>query len=174
MSWLADGRCSEDAFSFSGLAVGHWVAGFLADLKGRRLPIVLGYLGISLLSLFMTMSSGYSSMVFLRILHGIACGIGVPPAMSMIAEIMPSDWRPFMFIIFWSFTAVGETYAAVGLVIFMPELKEESWKQADKQTWTNIKLSDLNVYPEEPKDRNLRLDFEHLSCVSKRCRKIER
>jgi len=120
----------QDAFSFTGLAVGHSVAGFLADLKGRRLPIVLGYLGISLLSLFMTMSSGYSSMVALRILHGIACGIGVPPAMSMIAEIMPSDWRPFMFIVFWSFTAVGETYAAAGMVIFMPELKEDSWKQA--------------------------------------------
>lgn len=125
-SWQAG---SLDAFSFTGLAVGHSVAGFLADLKGRRLPIVLGYLGISLLSLFMTMSSGYSSMVALRILHGIACGIGVPPAMSMIAEIMPSDWRPFMFIIFWSFTAVGETYAAAGMVIFMPELKEDSWKQ---------------------------------------------
>ena len=109
----------QDAFSFTGLAVGHYVAGFLADLKGRRLPIVLGYLGISLLCLFMTMSSGYKSMVFLRILHGIACGIGVPPAMSMIAEIMPNDWRPFMFIIFWSFTAVGETYGAAGLVIFM-------------------------------------------------------
>lgn len=120
---------SLDACSFTGLAVGHSVAGFLADLKGRRLPIVLGYLGISLLSLFMTMSSGYSSMVALRILHGIACGIGVPPAMSMIAEIMPSDWRPFMFIVFWSFTAVGETYAAAGMVIFMPELKEDSWKQ---------------------------------------------
>ena len=120
---------SLDAFSFTGLAVGHYVAGFLADLKGRRLPLVLGSPGISLLCLFMTMSSGYKSMVFLRILHGIACGIGVPPAMSMIAEIMPNDWRPFMFIIFWSFTAVGETYGAAGLVIFMPELKEDAWKQ---------------------------------------------
>ena len=125
----------QDAFSFTGLAVGHYVAGFLADLKGRRLPIVLGYLGISLLCLFMTMSSGYKSMVFLRILHGIACGIGVPPAMSMIAEIMPNDWRPFMFIIFWSFTAVGETYGAAGLVIFMPELKEDAWKQVHRNLY---------------------------------------
>ncbi|CAK8995387.1 unnamed protein product [Durusdinium trenchii] len=122
---------SLDAFSFSGLAIGHYVAGFLADLKGRRLPIVLGYLGISLVGLFMTLASGYKSMVLLRIFHGIACGVGVPPAMSMIAEIMPSDWRPFMFIIFWSFTAVGETYAALGLIIFMPSLTEStSWKQA--------------------------------------------
>ena len=121
---------NQDAFSFTGLALGHSVAGFLADLKGRRLPIVLGYLGITLLSLFMTMSSGYASMVALRILHGIACGIGVPPAMSMIAEIMPSDWRPFMFIIFWSFTAVGESYATAGMVFFMPNLTEDSWKQA--------------------------------------------
>ncbi|CAJ1335761.1 unnamed protein product [Effrenium voratum] len=121
---------SLDAFSFTGLALGHYVAGFVADLKGRRLPMVLGYLGISLCSLFMTMASGYKSMVLLRVLHGFSCGLGVPPAMSMIAEIMPADWRPFMFITFWSFTAVGETYACSGLVAFMPNLQESCWKQA--------------------------------------------
>lgn len=120
---------TEDAFSFTGLALGHSVAGFVADLKGRRLPMVLGYLGISLCSLFMTMASGYKSMVLLRVLHGFSCGLGVPPAMSMIAEIMPADWRPFMFITFWSFTAVGETYACSGLVAFMPNLQESCWKQ---------------------------------------------
>jgi len=121
---------SLDAFSFSGLAVGHYIAGFLADLKGRRLPMILAYLGMTLTGIFMTMASGYKSVVFLRLLHGAACGLGVPPAMSMIAEIIPSSWRQLMFVIFWSFTAVGETYAAFGLILFMPELIEDCcWKQ---------------------------------------------
>lgn len=132
-SWQAG---SLDAFSFLGLALGHYVAGFLADLRGRRLPMVLSFLGMTLGSVLMTLATGYEAMVMLRLLHGLCCGLGVPPAASMIAETVPSAWRRFVFVLFWSSTALGETYACCGLMLYMPNLTETAWKQA--VLWTSL------------------------------------
>ncbi|CAE6953171.1 Slc22a1 [Symbiodinium sp. CCMP2592] len=154
-SWQAG---TLDAFSFLGLALGHYVAGFLADLRGRRLPVVLSFLGMTLGSLLMTLAAGYEAMATLRLLHGLCCGLGVPPAASMIAETSPSAWRRFVFVLFWSSTALGETYACFGLMLYMPNLTETAWKQA--VLWTSLPAFLMLLH-----SQLLREDSPHWLCV---------
>eukprot|EP00441_Pelagodinium_beii_P047024 CAMPEP_0197621560 /NCGR_PEP_ID=MMETSP1338-20131121/2119_1 /TAXON_ID=43686 ORGANISM="Pelagodinium beii, Strain RCC1491" /NCGR_SAMPLE_ID=MMETSP1338 /ASSEMBLY_ACC=CAM_ASM_000754 /LENGTH=1048 /DNA_ID=CAMNT_0043191069 /DNA_START=124 /DNA_END=3270 /DNA_ORIENTATION=- len=114
-----------DSLSYGGFALGSYFSGFLADLHGRRLTVVLSSLGITLAAILMSRASGYYSLVVTRILHGTFCGLGGPASLAMLSEIIPGEWRSVMFIMFMSFQALGELYACCGLMMYMPDLKND-------------------------------------------------
>lgn len=114
-----------DATTLGGLALGGTVSGFVADLYGRRVAIVIAQVLMLLSCIFMTMSEGFISMVVFRLAHGISCGLGIPASMAMLSESFPTTWRTAAFILYWSCSALGEVYASAGMLLFMPELEEE-------------------------------------------------
>jgi len=106
-----------------GLAVGALSSGPLGDGYGRRLPVLLGYCGIILVSLctFDFVQSLYMLYV-MRFFFGFFAGIGLPTACICISEVSPSTSRnsasaalglPFIF---------GSVWSALGLMIWMPDL----------------------------------------------------
>eukprot|EP00930_Biecheleria_cincta_P024096 TRINITY_DN17297_c1_g1_i1.p1 TRINITY_DN17297_c1_g1~~TRINITY_DN17297_c1_g1_i1.p1 ORF type:complete len:1064 (+),score=147.42 TRINITY_DN17297_c1_g1_i1:413-3193(+) len=111
--------------TLGGLAIGNTISGFVADLYGRRVAIVMAHVLLVLSCIFMTMSEGFISMVILRLCHGIACGLGIPASMTMLSETVPTAWRTAVFILYWSCTFLGEVYASAGMLLFMPMLEEE-------------------------------------------------
>jgi len=82
-------------------------------------------LGMTLSAIGMSRASGYFSLVVTRALHGIFCGLGGPSSLAMLSEIIPGEWRSVMFIMFTSFQSLGDFYACCGLMLYMPDLKND-------------------------------------------------
>lgn len=121
---------SLPALAFAGLAKGTSSSGALSDLCGRRTAILISYLCVVMAGGLSSMAAGYTSMAILNFLQGLACGLGVPAAMSMVSEITPLKYRPVMFICLTSFFTLGELYLCTGLLIWMPDLQDpEHWKR---------------------------------------------
>lgn len=121
---------SLPALAFAGLAKGTYSSGALSDLCGRRTAILISYLCVVMAGGLSSMAAGYTSMAILDFLQGLACGLGVPAAMSMVSEITPLKYRPVTFICLTSFFTLGELYLCTGLLVWMPDLQDPAhWKR---------------------------------------------
>ena len=74
---------------YLGFALGTFLAGFIGDNLGRRVPILLGYLGVMLGALGMWSAATPLVVGLFRAVTGFSVGIGVPASLTTIAEIAP-------------------------------------------------------------------------------------
>jgi len=117
------------SLSFIGLAVGTYISGVAADMFGRRPTIIAAYAGMVVFGLGTCLSTGFYSMAAMRFLNGVACGFGVPPSFSLLAESASAKARPLIFCINSLSYVVGECWTCLGLLLFMPDLNNPAaWR----------------------------------------------
>ncbi|CAK0832155.1 unnamed protein product, partial [Prorocentrum cordatum] len=117
------------SISFAGLALGTYASGFLADLRGRRSALLTSFLLMALVGGLTPLATGYGSMLMFQLCMGVAAGMGVPASQAMLTEISPAEWRPSVFVFCNSFSIVGEAYACLGMIRWMPDLEDPAhWR----------------------------------------------
>jgi len=116
------------SLAFAGLGLGTIMSGFLSDAIGRRRTMLVGYMGATISSISLALSTGLRQMAFFTFINGIVCGIPVTAAMVLITELCPSSLRAAAFILPLIAQAMGEIYAATVIDVFMPDLTHGSWR----------------------------------------------
>eukprot|EP00933_Yihiella_yeosuensis_P028222 TRINITY_DN22042_c0_g1_i1.p1 TRINITY_DN22042_c0_g1~~TRINITY_DN22042_c0_g1_i1.p1 ORF type:complete len:503 (+),score=85.85 TRINITY_DN22042_c0_g1_i1:94-1602(+) len=122
-------RGSAVSIVFTGILIGNSCSGPFGDHLGRRLPVVLSYLGVAFWSALSACSQSYVQLSAIRLMVGLSFGIGQPAANTLISEVTPSDWRMVVSgsANCWLF-AVGELYSAALIYYDDPSMKNLDWR----------------------------------------------
>jgi MFS family permease len=79
-------------YSLTNLA-GNLAAGYLADTRGRRLPLTVGPLVAAFALVLYAISQTPAHLLVVRSLHGLAVGLLTPAAFALVADIAPAGGR---------------------------------------------------------------------------------
>eukprot|EP00439_Symbiodinium_sp_Y106_P060034 s1128_g8.t2 len=113
---------------FIGILLGNTSSGPLGDGMGRKLPILLSYLGIALFSVLSASATGFFSMAGVRMLVGFAFGLGQPATVALLNEVSPRRWRYLLMAQAMALFCVGELYAAWLIWLDDPMMKSLDWR----------------------------------------------
>mmetsp|Transcript_102390 Transcript_102390/g.186970 ORF Transcript_102390/g.186970 Transcript_102390/m.186970 type:complete len:520 (+) Transcript_102390:120-1679(+) len=115
--------------AFAGLVVGIAVSGRIGDTLGRKVPIVYSFAAVALLGLTTAVLPSFWGIILFRALLGFGMGFGMPPALAMVSETTPAEWRiPMRSATNIFFQAAGiATCVIAGLED--PTLKEVNWRR---------------------------------------------
>jgi len=116
------------SIGYVGFAIGTFSSGPLGDSFGRRVPILIGYVGALLGALGMWTSTSPESVGAFRLLAGVSVGLGIPASLTLIAEVSPAKDRAPLISICYLALAFGALYADLGLYQFLPDLRSGDWR----------------------------------------------
>jgi len=108
-------RGSITSSVFFGMFLGSMMSGEVGDVYGRRLPVILSYAGIAVLSVLSVYATGIYSLLFFRSLIGVAMGYGQPSGYAFALEVTPTDFRVLTCCSIIFFFTLGAIFGA-GLV----------------------------------------------------------
>mmetsp|Transcript_1761 Transcript_1761/g.3920 ORF Transcript_1761/g.3920 Transcript_1761/m.3920 type:complete len:491 (+) Transcript_1761:92-1564(+) len=114
---------------FLGVLFGNLISGALGDYFGRRVPILVSFLGVFFFSCASATADGFESLASLRFLVGISFGIGIPAWNTLCCEHCPSDYRSYMNGVGQCMFAMGELYSAFLLYMDDPTLQHLHWRR---------------------------------------------
>lgn len=115
-------------FLYVGLTCGTIASGTIGDSRGRRLPILLGYIGMPIAQvLIWAFSTSLQAIYFLLLLLGLFAGIGIPAAVTLLSEVVPDHHRGLFGAALCLGFCMGELWTAIGLEIFVPDLANGCW-----------------------------------------------
>lgn len=78
---------------FFGIMLGGFLGGLLGDSMGRRPPLLLSYFLAASAQFGTAVVQDYSFLCVLRVLLGIAHGVGMPASLAMVSEFSPTPLR---------------------------------------------------------------------------------
>jgi len=107
---------------FIGLIMGTISGGFACDKYGRKLPILLTYLGIIVFLFVGIMSPGLLMLVGAKFMLGFCLGFGVPAANAIVCESCPPTQRSNIYCLTMVLFSLGQMYSAGVLWIMNPDL----------------------------------------------------
>lgn len=113
---------------FLGVMAGNMLSGKLGDSAGRRFPIVLSYLGVTVFSTSSVFAWSYWPMVAVRLLVGVAFGVGQPSCQAFSGEIVPAARRIHMLALSQCLFCAGEFYSAMLIWISDADMKNLDWR----------------------------------------------
>jgi len=117
------------SYAFIGLAVGTLASGILGDIGGRRGTVLASLFGSSLYSITLAVAvAGFDSAAFYLFASSACCGLGVSAAITMLLELYPRRHRSVPFAIAGCAYTLGEIYAGLGLLVWMPDLVHGTWR----------------------------------------------
>lgn len=122
------GKAMLMTWTFIGFTLGTMASGPLADLHGRRTPMLVGYCGVILTAGFTTMASSLTMLYGFRLFLGFFAGIGIPTAFITVAEVTPTVYRGMATAFLGLAYVLGEIWASLGLLMLMPDLVQGSWQ----------------------------------------------
>lgn len=112
---------------FVGFSVGNALSGPIGDRWGRRRGVLIAYLFIGCFGFSTASAHSPSTMVALRFLVGVGCGIGFPAVYSLIPEVCPAYLRGSLCTLMIGFMPLGELYAAIGVLNIDPYLSHDAF-----------------------------------------------
>lgn len=118
------------AHIFIGLVVGTFVGGTTCDKYGRRVPILITYVGIIVFVALCVISPNLLPLLLAKLMLGFFLGLGLPPANAMVAESCPPTHRVTLYSMTMVFFSLGQVYSACALWFLNPDLKadEANWR----------------------------------------------
>jgi MFS family permease len=115
-----------------GWGTGGIAFGILGDLIGRAKTMMLTILVYSLFTGLSALSKGFPDFAFYRFLTGLGVGGEFAVGVSLVAEVMPDQARPFALGLLQALSAVGNiTAAATGIILAYlarAGIIRESWR----------------------------------------------
>jgi len=122
------GKSTHLLFVYGGFAVGTLCSGTLGDEYGRRLPMLIGFIGIILCNFLVFLAPGYWLLCTAFCCLGWFAGVGLPGAFITVAEITPSSLRGLTNAAMSAAFVCGELWGATGFRILLPQLTGDHWR----------------------------------------------
>jgi MFS transporter, DHA1 family, multidrug resistance protein len=100
----------------AGLAAGQFVSGLIADMAGRRLPLLFGSALWTVATFCCSLVQSVPELIGLRFIQGLGAGAGIALARSVIADRDPQDLLKHlarMFLVLASIPVVAPTVGAL-------------------------------------------------------------
>lgn len=116
------GKSSLTSCAFVGLAVGTLASGPIGNIWGRRWPILVGYLGITIVSLCAYLFHTRAGLYLTNTLLGAFAGVGIPMGAIAVAEVSPKSLRGLSYAALSMAFGCGDIWASAGLRMVMPDL----------------------------------------------------
>jgi putative MFS transporter len=114
-------------FFFTGMLVGAFVFGRLADRIGRRPVLLVAVVVDACFGVASAFAPDFGWLLALRFLTGIGVGGTLPVDYTMMAEFLPSDRRGRWLVLLESFWAVGTILLAV-LALVAVRRGDDAWR----------------------------------------------
>lgn len=116
------------AVIYVGVLIGNLASGPFSDRVGRRKPVIVGLMAVSMFSVVSAFALGFWSLAFARFLVGLGFGLCQPASNTYILEIATVHWRTILFCAGQILFSVGEAYAAWILMLEDPTLQHLRWR----------------------------------------------
>mmetsp|Transcript_4340 Transcript_4340/g.6689 ORF Transcript_4340/g.6689 Transcript_4340/m.6689 type:complete len:494 (+) Transcript_4340:86-1567(+) len=113
---------------FVGVLIGNLMGGVIGDKMGRRLPILVSYVGICLFSLLSVMATGFYSIACIRFCVGVSFGVSAPAFNTLCGEMAPSKYRVQLNAMGQLLFAAGEFYSAFLIWLQDPLMIDLNWR----------------------------------------------
>jgi len=110
---------------FTGLLAGTILGGFLCDRYGRRMPILVTYVGIVVFLTASMLSPDVLLLITAKFMLGVSLGFGVPAANAIVCESCPSSHRSNVYSMTMVLFSLGQMYSAVVIWTMSPELNHD-------------------------------------------------
>mmetsp|Transcript_2864 Transcript_2864/g.8867 ORF Transcript_2864/g.8867 Transcript_2864/m.8867 type:complete len:580 (-) Transcript_2864:69-1808(-) len=120
--WLAGAMASV---LFGGLIVGTVAGGFACDRHGRRMPILVTYLGIAVFTFVGILAPGLLPLLAAKFMLGICLGFGVPASNAIVAESCPPSHRSNIYCMTMVLFSMGQLYSATIVWVMNPTLHHD-------------------------------------------------
>lgn len=119
------------AILFLGAIVGNLGGGMLSDAHGRRPLVLTGLAGMIIASLVESQARAIMQLLVSRFVFGVAMGFAVTTQNALVLEMTSSSSRATMSATLQSMFGVGEFYASLLLVFYMPRLEShaDEWRE---------------------------------------------
>lgn len=114
--------------AISGAPVGGW----MGDRFGRRISMIAVLVALTLTSIVAAFTPGFQSLVFSRVLSGIAFGAFPPLMISYLAEFLPSHRRGMFVLVVSGLSLLGPP-AGIFLIHYLNPIRPlglDSWRWA--------------------------------------------
>ncbi|WP_105034291.1 MFS transporter [Cryobacterium aureum] len=103
-----------------GMAVGALTFGFLSDVYGRRMVMIITVLGIGVLTGLSALSTSFEMLMAFRFLSGLFMGAMIPIDLAYIAEIAPKRRRGLLMASLGLTWPIGTILAALAAGALIP------------------------------------------------------
>lgn len=113
---------------YLGTLIGTVFSGFLGDILGRRLPILLSYPVIIAFSLLSANVTTFQILIAVRLFVGLGFGLGQPNAITLLVEVTPPKWRIFNQGLAQVFFALGELFCCAIIWLHDPSMQSVDWR----------------------------------------------
>jgi len=123
------GRSMLMTLVFFGFAAGTIASGPVGDIFGRRLPMLIGYVGVICTASVTYFAPSAVILYLLRFILGFFGGIGIPTALITISEVSPKQLRGVSTAALGVAYCLGDLWAAMGLWFILPELQDGPWRR---------------------------------------------
>ena len=114
--------------TFVGYFIGCLLSGQFADRYGRRLPLVYGVFANFFFGFTSGLVNSLFSLVFLRLLFGVAGGIITPLSATYLSEISPQKIRGKVLVFATIFLTVGELITCLIAYLFLDSFASGNWR----------------------------------------------
>jgi len=111
---------------FMGLLTGTITGGIACDSFGRRTPILVTYLGISVFTIVGILMPYVMLLLLAKLLLGFFLGFGVPAANAIVCESCPPNVRAIVYSLTQVLFSMGQIYSATIVWIMSPMLQVET------------------------------------------------
>ncbi|MEO8306553.1 MAG: MFS transporter [Pseudomonadota bacterium] len=135
-----------------GLVIGGFIAGYLADLVGRRWSLIIAMSVMTLSTLATAWVHNVPELLVFRILTGIGFGGVIPAATTLVSEFMPERVRTSMVAFVVLATALGTFLAA--MFMKLPLVANSEWHSIILYVGTLCAFTTLLLFaflPESPR-----------------------
>jgi len=113
---------------FVGNMFGNIFSGYVADLWGRRPPLLLACMLMTVATLASTAVAGFWWMIFWRAGVGFGLGCAVPPWNAIAGEMCPSDSRTLLTASGMALFCVGMCYSLFLVWLEDPNMADLDWR----------------------------------------------
>lgn len=103
-----------------GMAVGALTFGFVSDIYGRRIVMILTVLGIGVLTGLSALSTSFEMLIVFRFISGVFMGAMIPIDLAYIAEIAPKRRRGLLMAALGLTWPIGTILAALSAGALIP------------------------------------------------------
>jgi len=113
---------------YVGFGIGTGSSGMLGDVKGRRAPMAVGFIGLGMTQMLLYVMPYLPGIYFLVFVLGFCAGFPIPAAVTMMGEVVPNWARGITVAALCLGFSMGELTSAVGLRLFVPDLLTGMWR----------------------------------------------
>ena len=114
---------------FFGFFGGSLVSGYFTNKYGRKNPTIIATIAMWVFTTLCPITHNFLKLFLLRILVGVAIGVVVPGATTIVTESIPTKYRSFTLNILWILYPLGIIYICYISMYFIEDSQNLDWRK---------------------------------------------